>query len=166
MWHTQSDTAHSPQSQIRLARNLYLEPVYSFSNMSSARNVCPTFLTGVDYPALPCLEKKQSTIAVCFFFFSFHFLSAFNQLYPLRTESLDLPLEMFAPWSAQSGNSRQTPWTPHSWLSNIWLAMPVGVLAKWGKGHGCHEGTLTAQKHQTLCYSEVQWWGESRCRVH
>lgn len=40
---TSSHSTHSPQSQIRLVRNLYLEPVQHTCNMISARKVSSTF---------------------------------------------------------------------------------------------------------------------------
>lgn len=83
---------HSPQIQIRLVMNLYLEPVRRSGNVIWVRNVCATF-GRVDCPALPCLSTIMVVLA---FFFLFTSMSAFNQLYPERTstsQSPDYPLD-------------------------------------------------------------------------
>lgn len=132
-------STHSPQIQIRLVMNLYLEPVRHSGNVIWVRNVCATF----DCPALPCL----STIRVGFLFFLF-FLVYFDVCFqsavprenihitksglPFRLLHLRVPKVLI-----QDKHSKA--------LTSGFLISDLLVRAsfKWGKGHGCCGGNLT-----------------------
>lgn len=151
---THRHSTHSPQIQIRLVMNLYLEPVHRSGNVIWARNVCPTF-DSVDCPALPVHNQSL------FVFFA-HFHVCIQSAVPIDNIHITKPgspfrlLHLEAPKVVIQGK--------HSKAFTAGFVMsdpPVRALVKWGKGHGCYVGTLTVQKVKDTA-SDIQHWGESR----